>query len=205
MKTQQVDPDAARRAARHILSDRRYHRDPAPKPLRGPLEWLGDRFQSIANWIADVLRPVPGLVWLVLALGIVAAVIARIVVIAKRRGVGPPSGGAAAFAFAFDADESEDPDELERLAVEAERAGDMARSVRLRFRAGLLRLGAKGVIEYRPSSTTTEVRRVIGSETFDDLARTFERIAYGGHDAGAPDVDEARRNWPRVLDEATRR
>lgn len=203
MKAQQVDPDAARRAAQHILSDRRYHRDPAPRPLRGPLEWLGERFQSIANSIADVLRPVPGFVWLALALAIAAAVVARIVVIAKRRSVGPPEAGAGA--FAFDGDECEDPAELERLAVEAEQAGDLARAVRLRFRAGLLRLGERGVIEYRPSLTTTEVRRAIGSETFDDLAGTFERVAYGRQDADAPDVDAARRDWPRVLDEVTGR
>ena len=202
MKAQQVDPDAARRAAQHILSDRRFHRDPAPKPLRGPLEWIGERLQSIASWIADILRPVPAFVWLTLALAIVAAVIARIVVVAKRRSVGAPISGGRG--YAFDGDESEDPAELERLAVDAERSGDLARAIRLRFRAGLLRLGERGVIAYRPSLTTSEVRRAIGSGTFDDLARTFERVAYGGQDADAPDVDAARRDWPRVLDEATK-
>jgi hypothetical protein len=204
MKAQQaIDPEAARRAAQHILSDRRYHRDPAPRPLRGPLEWLGERFQSIGNWIGDVLRPVPGIVWLALALGIVAAVIARIVVVAQRRRVGPPTVAFAGGAFGDDG--IEDPRELERLADEAERDGDLARAVRLRFRAGLLRLGERGVITYRPSVTTTEVRHAIGSETFDDLARTFERVAYGGQDAAEPDVLAARRGWPRVLDETTRR
>ncbi len=204
MKAQQaIDPDAARRAAQHILSDRRYHRDPAPRPLRGPLEWLGARLQSVGNVIGDVLRPVPGIVWVALALGIVAAVIARIVVVARRRRVGPP--GAAFGGVAFGDDEGEDPVELERLANAAERAGDLTRAVRLRFRAGLLRLGERGAITYRPSLTTTEVRHALGSETFDDLARTFERVAYGGQDANAPDLEAARRGWPRVLDEAKRR
>jgi hypothetical protein len=76
--------------------------------------------------------------------------------------------------------------------------------VRLRFRAGLLRLGDRGAIRYRPSVTTGEVRRVLGSETFDELARTFEAVAYGGRPASNPDVDTARREWPRVVSTAPR-
>jgi hypothetical protein len=93
----------------------------------------------------------------------------------------------------------EDPAELERAADAAERAGQLDVAVRLRFRAGLLRLGNRGAIRYRPSVTTNEVRRVLGSETFDELARTFDAVAYGGRDAGPPDVDAARREWPRVV------
>ena len=102
-------------------------------------------------------------------------------------------------------DDSEDPDELERAADDAERAGELDRALRLRFRAGLLRLGDRGAIRYRPSVTTSEVRRVLGSETFDELARTFEAVAYGGRDAAPPDLDTARREWPRVVAGATKR
>ena len=87
----------------------------------------------------------------------------------------------------------------------AERAGRLDAAVRLRFRAGLLRLGDRGAIRYRPSVTTNEVRRVLGSETFDELARTFDAIAYGGRDAEPPDVDAARREWPRVVAGAAKR
>ena len=91
-------------------------------------------------------------------------------------------------------EESEDPDELERAADAAERDGRLDDALRLRFRAGLLRLGDRGAIRYRPSVTTDEVRRALGSETFDELARTFEAVAYGGRDAAPPDVDAARRD-----------
>jgi Domain of unknown function (DUF4129) len=101
-----------------------------------------------------------------------------------------------------DAGELEDPDALERAADAAELAGDLDVAVRLRFRAGLLRLGGRGAIRYRPSVTTNEVRRVLGSETFDQLAETFDGIAYGGRDAVPPDVDAARREWPRVVADA---
>jgi hypothetical protein len=68
-----------------------------------------------------------------------------------------------------------------------------------------LRLGARGAIRYRPSVTTNEVRRVLGSETFDELARTFEAVAYGGRDALEPDLQTARREWPRVVAGAPQR
>ena len=51
------------------------------------------------------------------------------------------------------------PRALERRAAEAEAAGDLEAALRLRFRAGLLRLDARGAIDYRPSISTREVRR----------------------------------------------
>jgi hypothetical protein len=77
--------------------------------------------------------------------------------------------------------------------------------VRLRFRAGLLRLGDRGAIRYRRSVTTGEVRRTLRSERFDDLAGTFEAVTYGGRAAEHRDVDAARRDWPRVLEESGQR
>jgi hypothetical protein len=103
------------------------------------------------------------------------------------------------------ADGRDDPDALEREADEAERAGDLQRAVRLRFRAGLLRLGDRGAIRYRPSVTTGEVRRTLRSSRFDGLAGTFEEVTYGGREADPPDVDAARREWPHVLEESIRR
>ncbi len=102
-------------------------------------------------------------------------------------------------AAAVPAAKVEDPDELERAADAAERAGRLDDAVRLRFRAGLLRLGSRGAIRYRPSVTTGEVRRVLGSDTFDELARTFEAVAYGGQ---SRDQSRRRRRAPRM---ATRR
>ena len=120
------------------------------------------------------------------------------------RRAGTMSGTSAAARHRVD-EESEDPDALERAADDAERDGDLERAVRLRFRAGLLRLGQRGAIAYRPSVTTGEVRRALGSDTFDELAETFEGIAYGGQAAQPPDIDTAKRAWPHVVDEAARR
>ena len=41
--------------------------------------------------------------------------------------------------------------------------------------------------------------------TFDDLAGTFEAVTYGGRTAKPPDVERARREWPRVLEATGRR
>jgi hypothetical protein len=103
---------------------------------------------------------------------------------------------------ASDAGTSERADDLERAAAAAERAGDFERAVRLRFRAGLLRLGDRGAIDYRPSLTTSEVRTLLGSETFEQLASTFEHVAYGGRPAGPPEAADARAEWPRVVKQA---
>jgi hypothetical protein len=196
-----VDPDAARDAAREILRDRRFHANPAPRPLRGPLQWIGDRLAPIGRWLGDVFSWMPAWVaWVLLVAGVavVASLIVRAVRGRERRRAAMGPGAVVA------PDVVENPDALEREANAAERAGEFERALRLRFRAGLLRLGQRGAIHYRSSVTTGEVRRALHSEQFDGLASTFERVTYGGDDASPPDVDTARREWPRVLENSRR-
>jgi hypothetical protein len=196
-----VDPDAARKTARDILGHRQFRRSHTPRPLRKPLSWVGDRLTGITHWFGRVLSHIPSaLLFLlaVVAIGLAAAFIAS-KVRASRGAADRRTRG-----HAVDGIAPEDPAELERAADAAERAGDLDVAVRLRFRAGLLRLGNRGAIRYRPSVTTDEVRRVLGSETFDELAHTFDAVAYGGRDAGPPDVDAARREWPRVVSGAAK-
>jgi heme exporter protein D len=193
---QAVDPDTARADVRDILGDRRYRADPAPRPFRGPLQWLGDRLATIGRWIADIITAVPWFVWLAVGLVLVALVARGIVTRTRRRRTRPSRARDARVAVA-----AEDPAALERDADAAEAAGDLERAVRLRFRAGLLRLGDRGAIEYRPSLTTTEVHARLGSDTFDQLAERFDEVTYGGEPAAPPDVAAARAGWRRVVDE----
>lgn len=196
-----VDPAAARDAARDILGRRQFRRSHTPRPLRKPLTWLGDRLSGIAHWFGDVLAHVPFLLLLLIAIAAIGLAVAFILSkVRANRGAAESRrrrGG-------VDAAEVEDPAALERAAEAAEREGRLDIAVRLRFRAGLLRLGDRGAIRYRPSVTTNEVRRVLGSDTFDELARTFDGIAYGGRDAEPPDVDTARREWPHVVADAAK-
>jgi hypothetical protein len=200
--TQAVDPDEARRAAQHILSDGRFRSSSTPRPLRGPLRWVGDRLATVFGPIGRFLGRVPGVIWISVLLAVVALIVVLVVRAQRRLSTRAP---AAKTRGAHIEAEDEDADALELAADDAERDGDLERAVRLRFRAGLLRLGDKGAIRYRPSVTTGEVRRTLSSTTFDDLAGTFEAVTYGGRTAAQPDVDKARRAWPRVLEETGRR
>lgn len=219
------DPREAREEAREILSRRPFHEDPPPRPLRGVLEWVGDVLGAVGRWFADgpigdavgavarwisaalepvgaVLEPLPGPTWIVPVAALVALLTWLVVVYTSRPGA--PLFGRSGTRVRGDAGAPVDPDALERAADDAERGGELDEALRLRFRAGLLRLDSRGAITFRPSLTTGEVRRLLGSDTFDDLATTFEEVAYGGRHAAPPDVENARRAWPRLLEEAGR-
>jgi len=195
-----IDPDRARQDAHHILSDRRFQRASSPRPFRSPLRWLGDRLHDIGDAIAAAFRWLPGPTWVGVAIVLTILTALLVAWITRQRTHPAPPGAVETGAVA-----RVDPGALERAADEAERAGDYGRALRLRFQAGLLRLDGRGVIRYRPSLTTNEVRRMLGSETFDELAARFEEVAYGGRDAHGDDVAAARTRWPTIVEHATRR
>ena len=86
------------------------------------------------------------------------------------------------------------------LQAQLER-GDLDEAVRLRFRAGLARLEAAGVIASRLVTTTDQVRRTVHNRTFDDLATQHEAIAYAGQRASSAEAGAARVGWPLVIEE----
>lgn len=193
------DPDAARRSAQEILDRRVFHPPDVPRPLEGVLRRIGQWLEPLGRPLGAAFR------WLTaeperflpLAVGVVLGTALVALVVGRRRtplGVGP--------AGRHRLDGSDDPVQLERSAEEAERAGDLALAVRLRFRAGLVRLDRAGVLRLRPSLTTGAVTRAVPSETLVRLAADFDEIAYGGRPAEADDVTSARTGWPRVLTEA---
>jgi hypothetical protein len=195
---------AARERAAAILRERRFHGGPGPRPLHGVFTAIGEAAKAVIDPIGRLLHRIgsgfPGgapVFWLLVAGLVIAAAAAltsrsvrrRAAAVERLRGetVGGPGG--------------KSPDALEREADEAERAGDLEHAVRLRFRAGLLRLDLVHAIDFRPSITTTEVSGALHSPAFDELALTFEEVAYGGRPAAPPDVEAARREWPALLAE----
>jgi len=77
--------------------------------------------------------------------------------------------------------------------------------VRLRFRAGLLRLARLRAISDDVSTTSGQVSRQLHSPSFDELAGTFDEVVYGGRAADQDDAVAARGRWDDVLGEARRR
>ena len=196
----QVDPDRARDQAREILGGRRYKPTDVPRPFEGALEWLGDRLRPIGDFFSRITESLPGKIALAAVLAGVVAVVALLV--ARRRTAASATGGPSR---RRSSDERADPGRLEREADAAERRGDLDVALRLRFRAGLLRLDRAGAIHFRPSITTGQVARRLRLPSFDDLAITFDAVAYGGRHASATDLQSARAEWPRVLERAAPR
>ncbi len=191
-----------RAEARQILAERKYHGSKLPRPLHGVIEWLGRRLQFLGRFFNWLGRHVPGgnnVLWAILAALVVAIAVSVAMRLARRRALRERGLGSWA-----DGDRPEDPGTLERLADEAERRGDLEIALRLRFRAGLLRLGRARVLELRPSITTIEVRRALRSRRFDGLARSFDEVVYGRRSPRTQDVVDARTEWPLVLEEAQR-
>lgn len=188
---------APRARAQELLRDRRYTGTALPRPFVAPLRWLGDRLDPVARAIRRLADAFPGgsnLFYVLLALAIIlaaAALSSRVL----RRGAGRSGAAGRAVGSA----RGEDPARLERDADAAERDGRWEEAVRLRFRAGLLRLDAERVIAFRPSLTTGEVARTLRSPDFDALGRDFDAIAYGGRPAEPQDAATARERWQTVL------
>jgi hypothetical protein len=193
--------DAQRRAAQ-VLDERRFKGAELPQPFKKPLEWLGDRLEPIVSWMNDSGRGLPGgsfTLWLMLAIAIILATGSITTTTVRRRATAIERARAAALP------EAEDPHALERMADRAEQEGQFERAVRLRFRAGLLRLDRRHVLVYRPSLTTSEVARAIKAPAFAEVGARFDEIAYGGRQAERGDAEAAKRGWKDVLAQAEAR
>lgn len=90
---------------------------------------------------------------------------------------------------------------LEQRAADAEARGEHRAAVVLRFRAGTLRLLARGAL--RPSSARTagQVARAVPHPAIGGLAAGYDRAAYGGGAVGPDDSRIAREGWSAVLAE----
>lgn len=202
----------ARRQAAHILSQPPYASKPShiPDPLAGVLHAIGraydDTLGKLLSWlgrhVSSAARYVFGrYTWLALiAIAVAVGVLVGVRLVRRRtrvRRADPatehptPAGDGAAV--------------LEAEAEAAEARGDLDEAVRLRFRAGLTRLEAAGVIGNRLVTTTGQVREAVQNPTFDALAQRHEAIAYAGQAASPTDAGAARERWPRVVAEVAPR
>lgn len=184
-----VSAGNARATAASILGSSRYGKATVPDPLASAIG-------TVSRWVASLATATPGgplAFW-----AVAAAIVFALAVFGARRML-RRLAPAPELALPDGAWAGEDPAALERAARAAEERGAFADAVRLRFRAGLLRLGSRDAIEYRPSLRTAEVSRQLHSPQFDSLSDTFDRIAYGGEPAEPADADEARDGWRDLL------
>ena len=189
----------AREEAQAILAERRFHATELPRPLAGVLGWIGDRIRPLVDPIGRLLDRVPGgpgVLWTIAGALVLLAATGAALWLARRRTAPVRTASGARVAGRAG------PAELERLADEAEVRGDHEAALRLRFRAGLLRLDALRLVPFRESLTSGEVARRLRSAEFDGLARAFDEVVYGRRPPRREDADDAREGWRRVLAEA---
>lgn len=187
-----ADAERARADARRILDGDRYQEREVPRPLRGVLRWIGERAQDVGEPVGDLLSTPAGAVTAVAVVLVGAAILAGM---AARRRNRTHEAAEVRRRRAHRAD----PAALDREAVAAERDGDLSTAVRLRFRAGVLRLEEAGAVAVRADTTTRRVVASVPSPALAALGRTFDEVAYGGRAAAADDVDAARREWPSIV------
>jgi hypothetical protein len=191
-------PSDATARAKHILSERRFTGSSVPRPLNGTLSWLGRKLSFLGRFMHRLGQLVPGgtpVVWTILAalvVGIAAAVALRI---ARRS-----EGRLLSLEQRERRRDLEDPAALERDAAKAEERGEFELALRLRFRAGLIRLGRADLLPLRDSLTSGEAAGLLQLEDFDLLAREFDEVVYGRRPPGRADVVRAREEWARVLE-----
>jgi hypothetical protein len=200
------DPGAARRDARDILSDNRYEGSDVPRPFKGVLDDIGEFLEPVGDWIEnafeDIAEVLPGgdvTLW-----SLTAALILLLVLTLGSRTLRARAEAGAEARLAAAMPERETPTSLDKAADKAERDGDLETALRLRFRAGLLRLDARDAISFRPSISTREVSRALKSPEFDQLAALFDGVVYGGDEATPEDLEASRRHWDAVLGQVRR-
>jgi hypothetical protein len=193
----QETPAEAREEARQILAEDRFHETDLPRPLHRPLEWLGDRLEPVGDLFAAVVDVLPGessAVWLLLAAAVLVAAVSFALSLVRRR-----SPAAARVLGRTSAEHAVDAAGLEREADEAELAGDLERALRLRFRAGILRLAERRQVDDPELVTTGSLVRRLRSEAFAAGARAFDEVVYGRRVATSDDVRKVRDGWQAVL------
>jgi hypothetical protein len=196
----------ARGDAHDIVSSKRYEGSDLPRPFKRVLDRIGEWLQPARDWIRNAFDDLAGVIpggditlWSITA-GLLLALLATL-------GSRTLRDHAQAGAEARDAAARpgrRTPAELERAADQAERDGDLEAALRLRFRAGLLRLDARHAITFRPSISTREVSRALNSPEFDQLAALFDGVVYGGREPSRVDIEASRRGWDTVLKETPR-
>lgn len=198
-----VDATEVTEQARRILSDPRYAQD-SPTLLErilGPayhwLEWLiafvREMVTRVLDWLSRILTADAITVVGPILMVVVAAAGAWILARRRARDIERRATIERILELGVD------PSELEARALEADKTGDHAEAIRLRFVAGLLRLDTRGQIEFYPGLSNGTISDRLGDPTFDRLAAQFDQVIYGRKPAGQQDSMQAASDWLTLL------
>ena len=185
-------PDAARQLARRILAQRRFQPEKSPQPLRRPITWIGQKINDLTSPLFRVLGRSG---WIL----VVVSVVALVMVVAFATYVGRGRIQSHQDRRLLEAGPEVDPATLDAAANRAVTAGDHELALRLRFKAGLIRLERAGRIAPSLGRTNGDVRRQLSSESFESLADRFDEVIYGGEPATEADDERTRTEWRDVL------
>ncbi len=181
-----VDQDAAERAARSVLGDRKYIEAARPPSLRERFfDWVGEQITELLQALSSGGgRGV--IAWIIVAafLAIIAFLLVRLLgSVDPVRKVRPsPEIDVSLFADRTSA-------EWLHEAEQAERAGQWREGLRCRHRALVADLIDHDVIDRRPGRTAAEIGRLAGARLpeavadLDQATRIFEDVWYGWTEA----------------------
>ena len=153
---------------------------------------LGRPFSWVARQLNAALPGGGSVVWIALVLSAIAVTVAVVIRFARARSTESSN-------HSRPLQEMYSANELERLSDEAEGNGHFGEAVRLRFRAGLRRLGDGRAVRIPNQRPNGELVRQLDDPAFALLASRFDEIAYADRPGTPDDVINAKQNWPPVI------
>ena len=190
--------DEATAVAREVLDGSKYQERDVPRPFEGVLDAIGDVLRPVWNWVYELADDVTG-GRPELLLGLLALVVVMLAAVLASRIIQRRARAARDEEAPVDPHWGPGAPELESLADAAEREGRLEDALRLRFKAGLVRLAEAGAIPGRASLTSEEIARYLDLRAFEEVAATFDEVVYGRRAPAPDDVDRTRRGWAAVL------
>ena len=193
-----VDPEAARDAARDILSGAEYA-EPEPGPVERVVDWV---FERIGSFLGTLTGGGPGSVigWIV----VIALVAGAALLIVRALRVPALGRIADRDGLRYGTETRWDPalwlEESARLA----RAGDRRGALRCRHQAMLATMVSEGVVDDVPGRTAGEYGSLLGLRLpdlhaeIDELTDRFQAAWYGGHPVSDADLERFRLTCERV-------
>ncbi|HYO46138.1 MAG TPA: hypothetical protein VEY33_05560 [Gemmatimonadota bacterium] len=193
-----ISSEQARQEAGDVLTQGKFKERDIPRPFRGILDEIGERLRPVGEWFVELANDLTGgrPEWLLALLAAIVVVVSilvarRIIHKRTRDAVDRPRTGLDTAGL--------DARELESQADEAERNGLLETAIRLRFKAGLVRLAESGAIPSRASLTSEEIAEFVRSRDFEEIAATFDEVVYGRRAPAQADVVRSGTGWAAVL------